>query len=152
MAETMDLFADTLTEIANGPHVGGFDAVTEALMRRMSEKGATLAHLSTRPMMNRSRRTLEAHAREFGISFPDYVPQALRKKVVLMQMGDFFEVIGEDAHAVAKTLGIVVSKRNDQPMCGVPIHALDDYVAQLKAAFYVVKIIRAKKRKAKSNG
>lgn len=154
MSDTLDLFADSLREIAAGPHVGSFDAVTEALMRRLSEKGLTLEHLASRQMMNRSVRTLEAHAREYGLAFPDYVPAALRKRVVLQQFGDFYEVIGDDAHAVAKTLGIVVSKRkrDGEPMCGVPAHALTDCVEKLKAAFYIVKIVKAKRRKAKANG
>lgn len=152
MAETLDMFSDTLVDIANGPHVGGHAALTEALMRRLSEKGLPLSHLADPRMMKRSVKTLQAHAREFGLAFPDYVPSALRKRVAMIQMGDFFEVIGEDAEAVAETLGIVVSKRGDQKMCGVPAHSLDDYLEKLKAAFYVVKVIRAKKRKAATHG
>ena len=75
-----DLFGSTLTDIANGPRVGSFGALTEALMRRFAEKGLTLAQLADRRMMNRSLRTLQQHAREFEISFPDYVPMKLRPK------------------------------------------------------------------------
>ena len=152
MSETMELFGDTLTEMANGPHIGGHAGITEALMRRLCEKGLPLSHLADRRIMKRSLATLQAHAREYNLAFPDYVPMALRKKIALVQFGDFFECIGEDATKVAETLGIVVTKRNGQPMCGVPAHALDDYVGKLKDAFYIVKIVRAKKRKAVANG
>lgn len=79
-ADTGDLFKATLTEIANGPKTTGYMATTEALMRRMAEKGATLEQLTGRKFLNRSRRTLEAHCRKFQIAFPDYVPEALRPR------------------------------------------------------------------------
>lgn len=79
MADTLDLF-EVLGDIANGPRLGGFAATTEALMRRFSEKGFTLAQLADRRMMNRSIRTLQEHAREFDLTFPDYVPMKLRPK------------------------------------------------------------------------
>lgn len=152
MSETLSLFGDTLNEIANGPHVGGFGAVTEALMRRLAEKGLTLEHLSSRQMMNRSIRTLEAHAREFALAFPDYVPMELRKKLAFMQRGDFYELRGEHVEAVAKLLEIVVLGKGEAQMCAVPCHAIDEAREALQDAWYVVKLIRAKKRKAKANG
>lgn len=151
--ETMDLFADALTEVANGPRVGGFAGTTEALMRRLAEKGATLAHLSTKPMMNRSVRTLEAHAREFGIAFPDYVPMALRKRVVFLQRGDFFELRSEHVPAVAAILDIVVAGEGDERMCAFPVHAEDECRQALEGNWFVVKLVRAKKPgKAADNG
>jgi hypothetical protein len=43
-----DLFGSTLSEIAEGPRVGGFHGLTEALMRRLCEKGLTLEQLADR--------------------------------------------------------------------------------------------------------
>jgi Fe-S oxidoreductase len=148
---TLDMFAaagETLTEIANGPHIGGHAGVTEALMRRLCEKGLPLSHLADPRMMKRSLSTLQAYAREYELAFPDYVPMSLRKQVALVQSGDFFNAIGDDAEKVAETLGIAVTKRDGQLMCGVPAHALEASAKQLKDAFYRVKIVRAKKRKA----
>lgn len=150
MADTLDMFVaagETLTDMANGPHIGGHSGITEALMRRFCEKGLPLSHLADSRMMKRSLATLQAHAREYELAFPDYVPMSLRKRIALVQFGDFFEVIGADAEPVAKTLGIIVTKRKDQPMCGVPAHALADYVEKLRAAFYIVKVVRAKKKR-----
>lgn len=152
MADTLDLFSGALNEIANGPHVGGFDAITKALMQRLAEKGLTLEHLASRQMMNRSLRTLESHAREYGIAFPDYVPMALRKTVAFVQRGDFFELRGEHVSDVAKLLEIAVLSKQDDPSCAVPVHAIEDAREDLQAAWYVVKLVRAKAKKAKSNG
>lgn len=76
--QTVDMFSDAIKEIADGKRLGSYDALTEALMRRLSEKGITLEQLTSRKMMNRSRRTLEGKCREFEIKFPDYVPVKMR--------------------------------------------------------------------------
>ena len=78
--ETIDMFKDAVDDIANGPRVTSYQELTEGLMRRMAEKGATLEQLTGRKFLNRSRRTLEAHCRKFGIAFPDYTPASMRPK------------------------------------------------------------------------
>jgi hypothetical protein len=72
----------TLSEIAEGPHghVSNHHALTEALLRRLNEKGLTLEQCADRRLMDRSLRTLQAYAREFELSFPDYTPLKLRPK------------------------------------------------------------------------
>jgi hypothetical protein len=111
MAE-QDLFGATIKEMAAGPHIGGHAALTKALMERLSEKGLPLEHLTDPKMMKRSRRTLEAHAREYGIAFPDYVPMALRKQLAFVQRGDFFELVGDEVDKVAEILGMVVTVKD----------------------------------------
>lgn len=56
--------------------------------------------------------------------------------VLFFQVGDFFELFFKDAQVVSDFLGITLTKRgthNDQPipLCGVPVHARDHYVAKL---------------------
>lgn len=80
MSDTMELFGSTLNEIANGPRVTGHLELTEALMRRLAEKGLSLEQLSDRRMMKRSLSTLQKYAHQFDLSFPDYVPMKLRPK------------------------------------------------------------------------
>jgi hypothetical protein len=75
-----EMFTDTLNAIADGPMVTSYMGLTEALMRRFSEKGLTLETLSGRKMMNRSVKTLQRHAREFKLIFPDYTPRSLKPK------------------------------------------------------------------------
>ena len=62
--------------------------------------------------------------------------------MVLFQVGDFFELYGEDARQAAELLDIRLTTRNipgvgHVDMCGVPSHALDRYVEQLRAQFDV---------------
>jgi len=63
------------------------------------------------------------------------VPDAL----LLYRLGDFYEMFFEDAEAAAPLLGLVLTARHrdtdiEAPMCGVPHHALETYVARLVAA------------------
>ena len=60
-------------------------------------------------------------------------------------MGDFYEMFFDDAEISAAILGITLTKRGvkdgkDVPMCGVPVHAADGYLARLIKAGYRVAI------------
>lgn len=146
-----DLFGDAISEIANGPHVGGHRAIAKKLMTRLAEKEQPLSHLADQRMMKLSLATLRNYAREFKLSFPDYVPLEFRKTISFVQAGDFFELAGPQVGRVAKLLGVVVTKRDGTPMCAVPSYSITDTKTKLKA-IYTVKIVRAKKRKAAANG
>ena len=65
--------------------------------------------------------------------------------IVLFRMGDFYETFNNDAKIVAKTLGIVLTKRSngaasDVPLAGFPYHSLDNYLHKLVNAGYRVAI------------
>ena len=56
--------------------------------------------------------------------------------LLFYRMGDFYEMFFEDAEIAATALGIALTRRGknngqDIPMCGVPVHALDGYLARL---------------------
>ncbi len=51
--------------------------------------------------------------------------------IVMFRLGDFYEMFGEDAIVAAPILGATLTHRGDQPMCGVPYHALNAYLAKL---------------------
>ncbi len=56
--------------------------------------------------------------------------------VLMFRLGDFFEMFCEDAEIASRELGIVLTSReagpsNKMPMCGVPHHAVDGYIATL---------------------
>ena len=51
--------------------------------------------------------------------------------IVVFRLGDFYEMFGEDAIVAAPILGATLTHRGDQPMCGVPYHALNSYLAKL---------------------
>ena len=51
--------------------------------------------------------------------------------IVMFRLGDFYEMFGEDAIVASPILGATLTQRNGQPMCGVPYHALNAYLAKL---------------------
>ncbi|MBM3502268.1 MAG: DNA mismatch repair protein MutS [Alphaproteobacteria bacterium] len=56
--------------------------------------------------------------------------------LLFYRMGDFYELFFDDAAKAAKALGIALTKRGrhageEIPMCGVPVHAADNYLAKL---------------------
>lgn len=58
--------------------------------------------------------------------------------LLFFRMGDFFEIFGDDAEKASATLDIALTKRQETPMCGVPVHAYENYLAKLiKAGFKV---------------
>jgi len=68
-------------------------------------------------------------------------PQAL----LLFRLGDFYELFYEDAMTASRELQITLTSRNREkgqpiPMCGVPHHAADGYIAKLIRAGFKVAI------------
>src|SRR5579863_3477408 len=56
--------------------------------------------------------------------------------LLLFRLGDFYELFFEDAIVAAKELEITLTSRNKEkgvavPMCGVPYHAAEGYIARL---------------------
>lgn len=60
--------------------------------------------------------------------------------VLLFRLGDFYEEFFEDAVKVSKVLDLVLTKRQNYPMCGFPYHALETYLPRLVAAGLKVAI------------
>lgn len=58
--------------------------------------------------------------------------------VLLYRLGDFYEVLGDDAPRVAKLLEITLTHRREIPMCGIPFHCLDSWSKKLLAAGLLV--------------
>src|SRR3990167_9326623 len=55
-------------------------------------------------------------------------------ELLFFHLGDFYELFGDDAKRAAPLLGVALTHRQDVPMCGVPVHAADAYVAKLLKA------------------
>ena len=82
--------------------------------------------------------------------------------LLFFRMGDFYELFFEDAAAAAAALDIALTKRGEHagqpiPMCGVPVHAHENYLARLIRAGHRVAIAEqvedpaeAKKRGSKA--
>src|ERR1041385_274455 len=65
--------------------------------------------------------------------------------LLFFRMGDFYELFFDDAVAAAPALDIALTKRGrhdgaDIPMCGVPVHTADAYLARLIRAGFKVAI------------
>lgn len=65
--------------------------------------------------------------------------------ILMFRLGDFYEMFGDDAVTASRELEIVLTSRSqgyaaDVPMCGVPFHAVDRYVARLISKGYRVAI------------
>jgi len=73
------------------------------------------------------------------------IKQANPGCLLFFRMGDFFELFFEDAVAAARALDIALTKRGrhdgaDIPMCGVPVHTAEAYLARLIRAGFKVAI------------
>ena len=75
--------------------------------------------------------------------------QAAKKQVpgslLLFRLGDFYELFYEDAVTAARELEITLTARNKEhgepvPMCGVPYHSADGYIARLIQRGYRVAV------------
>ena len=51
--------------------------------------------------------------------------------ILMFRLGDFYEMFGEDAVIASPVLGATLTHRGNTPMCGVPYHALNNYLAKL---------------------
>jgi DNA mismatch repair protein MutS len=51
--------------------------------------------------------------------------------LLLFRLGDFYELFFADATEAAGVLNVSLTKRNGVPMCGVPYHAAQNYIAKL---------------------
>jgi DNA mismatch repair protein MutS len=83
--------------------------------------------------------------------------------LVFFRLGDFYELFFDDAVTAAKCLDIALTRRGqhqgqDIPMCGVPAHSYEGYLAKLIRAGHRVAICEQKespdeaKKRAKSSG
>lgn len=65
--------------------------------------------------------------------------QENKDAILLFRLGDFYEMFNEDAIKASKILNITLTarhkgKENETPMCGVPHHAAESYIAKLTQA------------------
>jgi len=64
--------------------------------------------------------------------------------ILMFRLGDFYEMFNEDAKVASKALDIVLTARgegvNRWPLCGVPYHAVEGYVAKLLQQGFTVAI------------
>ncbi|MFW9809103.1 MAG: DNA mismatch repair protein MutS [Candidatus Thorarchaeota archaeon] len=76
--------------------------------------------------------------------------------ILMYQLGDFHEMFNEDAKIASRILDIVLTARGEGvdrwPMCGVPNHSVDSYIAKLLQAGHTVAIARQVEDASKAKG
>jgi DNA mismatch repair protein MutS len=84
--------------------------------------------------------------------------QQHRDAILLFRMGDFYEMFYEDALVAARALEITLTSRSKDengggiPMCGVPFHAVDGYIARLVKRGFRVAICEQVEDPRKAKG
>ena len=73
------------------------------------------------------------------------IKQQVPNALLLFRLGDFYELFYDDAVTAARELEITLTARNKEkgqpiPMCGVPYHSAENYIARLIQKGYRVAI------------
>src|SRR5688572_11069189 len=73
------------------------------------------------------------------------VKRAYHDAIVFFRVGDFYEMFYEDAEIASRLLNIALTSRdkssaNPAPLCGVPHHAVTNYIAKLLKAGQTVAL------------
>ena len=79
--------------------------------------------------------------------------------ILFFRLGDFYEMFDEDAKVAARELDLTLTTRDrnkpkeeQTPMCGVPYHSVDAYIARLVAKGYKVAICEQMEDPAQAKG
>lgn len=78
--------------------------------------------------------------------------------ILFYRMGDFYEMFFDDAVVASKILGITLTSRNNKsdsakvPMCGIPYHAAQNYIAKLVRTGHRVAICEQTEDPAQAKG
>ena len=72
--------------------------------------------------------------------------------ILFFRLGDFYEMFYEDAKTASKVLNLAFTSRNNVPMCGIPYHAAESYLARLVKANFKVAICEQMEDPSKVKG
>jgi DNA mismatch repair protein MutS len=79
--------------------------------------------------------------------------------ILFFRLGDFYEMFDDDARIAARELDLTLTTRDrskpkeeQTPMCGVPYHSVDSYIARLVAKGYKVAICEQMQDPATTKG
>ncbi len=82
-----------------------------------------------------------------------------RDCILFFRLGDFYEMFNDDAKVAAKELDLTLTTRDRNkpqeqrtPMCGVPYHSVDSYIARLVAKGYKVAVCEQMEDPAAAKG
>src|SRR5271155_1426925 len=82
------------------------------------------------------------------------VKQRVPDAILFFRLGDFYEMFFEDAEVGARVLDIQLTSRSKDgvPLCGVPYHSVQPYIAKLVKAGYKVAICEQAQVEANAKG
>ncbi|HPP07853.1 MAG TPA: DNA mismatch repair protein MutS [bacterium] len=85
------------------------------------------------------------------------IKKKYRDCILFFRLGDFYEMFFEDAKKASGILDLVLTSRDAGksgkiPMCGIPFHAADSYIARLIKHGYKVAICEQTKDPSKAKG
>lgn len=77
--------------------------------------------------------------------------------ILFFRLGDFYEMFFDDAKIASKVLGIALTSRNKSeknpvPLCGVPFHSVEPYIATMLSHGYKVAICEQLEEPSQSSG
>ena len=84
-----------------------------------------------------------------------------KDSILFFRLGDFYEMFGDDARKASRELDLTLTTRDKDknksfeekiPMCGIPYHASDAYIARLIAKGYKVAICEQMEDPATAKG
>ena len=87
------------------------------------------------------------------------IKEANPDSILLFRLGDFYEMFDDDARIAARELDLTLTTRDrgkpkelQTPMCGVPFHSVDSYIARLVAKGYKVAVCEQTEDPANAKG
>lgn len=85
------------------------------------------------------------------------IKEDYKDTILLYRIGDFYEMFYDDAKLASRLLELVLTGRDcgqkeRAPMCGVPFHSADSYIAKLVSKGYKVAICEQTEDPAKAKG
>ncbi len=84
-----------------------------------------------------------------------------KDSILFFRLGDFYEMFGDDAKTASRELDLMLTTRDKDktksfeekvPMCGIPYHASDAYIARLISKGYKVAICEQTEDPAQAKG
>ena len=85
------------------------------------------------------------------------IKQQYRDCILFFRLGDFYEMFFDDAVTASKAMEVTLTGKNcgmeeKAPMCGVPYHAADTYIAKLIEKGYKVAVCEQTEDPAAAKG
>src|SRR5512143_3394309 len=111
-----------------------------------------------RPAMSSSEVSMEPSGATPAMRQYFDAKRQYRDAIVFFRMGDFYEMFFEDALVAARALELTLTSRSKDssggaiPMCGVPFHAADGYIARLVRKGFRVAVVEQVEDPKKAKG